>query len=72
MSTITRWARKLTKKQRAALYSLGIATGGVLVYFGQMEPEALMALTPLLLALLNLTPDDVQELPGQADPAGPA
>lgn len=51
--------KKFTKKQRAYTYAVALASGPVLTYFNLIEPEALPVFAPFLLALLNLSDDEV-------------
>lgn len=50
---------KFTKKRRAYIYGLALAAGPVLAYCNLIEPEALPVFAPFLLALLNLSDDEV-------------
>ena len=48
-----------TKKVRIWIYSVAIAFVPVAVAKGWMDPQSAALVLPLVLALLNLTPDDV-------------
>lgn len=52
--TIPRSARKY-------IYSLAIAFVPVAVYYGWLELEASVIILPLILAVLNLTPTEIEE-----------
>lgn len=51
--------KKLFKKSvRRYIYLVFVALIPVAVYFGVIPPEASVVILPLILALLNLTPDE--------------
>ena len=47
----------LPRTIRKYIYGIGLAAIPVLVYYKVMDPEAAALALPLLLALLNLTPE---------------
>ena len=48
----------LTRQVRKYVYTVAIAFVGLAVYLGWISAEALPVVLPLILALLNLTPED--------------
>lgn len=60
--------RILTRNVRGALYSAGAAAIPGLVASGDLPAWALPFAAPLLLALLKLSPEDVDEEPDYDDP----
>ena len=50
----------LTKNVRKGIYLVCAAALPILVYYGVLDPEALPLILPLILALLNLSPDEVE------------
>ena len=51
--------RILSREVRKYIYAVAIAFVPLAVYLGWIEPEASAIALPLLLAILNLTPADV-------------
>ena len=51
----------LPRTIRKYIYGIGLAAIPVLVYYKVMDPEAAALALPLLLALLNLTPEDATD-----------
>lgn len=51
--------KKFTKKRRAYIYAVALASGPVLEHFGLIDAKALPVFAPFLLALLNLSDDEV-------------
>lgn len=49
----------LTREVRKWIYGVAIAAVPVLVYFGIIDVEASALVLPLLMAILNLNPEDV-------------
>jgi hypothetical protein len=47
-----------TRSTRKYVYSVALAFAPLAVYLGWMDPAALPLVLPLVLALLNLTPED--------------
>lgn len=52
---------RLSREFRKYVYGVAIAAIPVLLYFEIIEPPAAGLVLPLLLAILNLTPRDVEE-----------
>lgn len=52
--------RILSREVRKYIYAVAIAFVPLAVYLGWIEPEASAIALPLLLAILNLTPADVE------------
>lgn len=50
-----------TRNVRKYIYGICIAAVPVLVFCGVLEPEAAALVLPLVLAILNLTPEDVDQ-----------
>lgn len=50
-----------TRSVRKYIYGICIAAVPVLVFCGVLEPEAAALVLPLVLAILNLTPEDVDQ-----------
>ena len=50
----------LTRSVRKYIYGVAVVAIPVLAYFDVMEPAGLALMLPLLMALLNLTPADVE------------
>lgn len=48
----------LSRQTRKYVYNTFLAAVPVAVYFGILDAEALAVMAPLLLAVLNLSPDD--------------
>lgn len=60
LKLVRRLARAaFTRKVRASLYAAAIAAVAALVGSGELPPWSVAVAGPLLLALLNLSPDDV-------------
>lgn len=51
---------KISRETRKYIYAVAIAFVPVAVYFGWIDIEASALILPLLLAVLNLTPKDVE------------
>lgn len=51
----------LPRTIRKYIYGIGLAAIPVLVYYKVMDPEAAALALPLLLALLNLSPEDATD-----------
>lgn len=49
-----------TRETRKYVYNVAIAFAALAVYLGWMDPAALPLVLPLVLALLNLTPNDAE------------
>ncbi|MFD2840091.1 hypothetical protein ACFSYH_05850 [Populibacterium corticicola] len=49
-----------TRETRKYVYSVALAFAALAVYLGWMDPAALPVVLPLVLALLNLTPKEVE------------
>lgn len=56
---VCRLRRFLTKRRRGYIYAVSLAAGPVLIHYDVIEPEALPIFAPFLLALLNLSDDEV-------------
>lgn len=52
----------LSREVRKYIYAVAIAFVPLAVYLGWIEPEASAIALPLLLAILNLTPKDVDDV----------
>lgn len=48
----------LTREVRKYIYLVAVAAVPVLVFYGVIEPAAAALVLPLVLALLNLSPDE--------------
>lgn len=57
--------RIASRTVRLYVYGVAIAAVPVLVYAGVMDPTAAPIVLPLVLALLNLTPADVEAKDGE-------
>lgn len=57
--------RVLNRTVRKWVYGVAVASVPVLVHYGVMDVEASALLLPLVLALLNLTPADVEAKDGE-------
>lgn len=54
-------AKIFNRQVRKYVYLLSVAFVPVAVYFGWIEPEASAIVLPFILALLNLSPSDVEQ-----------
>ena len=52
--------RLLTRQVRKYIYTVALAFAALAVYLGWMDAEALPVALPLVLALLNLTPEEAE------------
>jgi len=53
----------LNREVRKYIYAVAIAFVPLAIYLGWIEPEAAAIVLPLILAVLNLTPKDVDDAP---------
>jgi hypothetical protein len=49
----------LTRPVRKYIYAVSVAAIALMIYAGWIEPQAAPVALPLIMALLNLTPDEV-------------
>lgn len=56
-------SKVLTREVRKYIYAVAIAFVPLAIYLGWIEPEAAAIVLPLILAVLNLTPKDVDDAP---------
>lgn len=62
MAKVVRTLRKVFNRNvRAYIYSVAVASISFAVAVGWLQPEVLPVLLPLALALLNLTPAEVEQ-----------